>query len=266
MLDYLKKAPFIGAFFFVSLLSVQSSQASQSDAEQLCQAHEYDEVATLEKVYDGDTIKLTDGRKVRLIAINTPEMGHSQRPEQAYAADARDTLKNLFIKNRRVKLKWGKDKKDRFKRLLAHVFTEDGQNVAALLLRRGLGYAIVVPPNEWQIDCYFSLEQEAKRASRGIWNHPNYLPKAPSKLSSEKTGFQVIEGEVTGIGRGKKTIWLDMGTGFALRVNRKHLQNFTETPILELKGRRVRVRGWVSFYNDKLRMSLKHPYMLTVLD
>ena len=256
MLDYLKKAPFIGAFFFVSLLSVQSSQ---SDTEQLCQAHEYDEVATLEKVYDGDTIKLTDGRKVRLIAINTPEMGHSQRPEQAYAADARDTLRKLFIKNRRVKLKWGKDKKDRFKRLLAHVFTEDGQNVAALLIRRGLGY-------EWQIDCYFSLEQEAKRASRGIWNHPNYLPKDPSKLSPEKTGFQVIEGEVTGIGRGKKTIWLDMGTGFALRVNRKHLQNFTETPILELEGKRVRVRGWVSFYNDKLRMSLKHPYMLTVLD
>ena len=241
-------------------------QTGLDNTGQGCLAQEYDEVATLEKVYDGDTIKLTDGRKVRLIAINAPEMGHSQRPEQVYAADARDMLKAFFAENRVVKLKFGKDKKDRYKRVLAHVFTEDGQNVAAQLIRRGLGYAIVVPPNAWQLDCYFSLEQKAKQASRGIWSHRNYLPKDPQKLSIEETGFQVVEGVVTGIGRGKKTIWLDMGIGFALRVNRKDLQYFEDTPILELKGKRIRVRGWIAFYNDKLRMSLKHPYMITVLD
>ena len=258
----LKKAPFVGAFFFVSvLISTQAVYAGSG-----CPTQEYDEVATLAKVYDGDTIKLTDGRKVRIIAINTPEMGHFQRPEQAYAEQARDTLRDMFSQSRVVKLKFGKDKKDRYKRVLAHVFTDDGQNVAAQLIRRGLGFAIVVPPNAWQSECYFSLENEARLAKRAIWNHPNYLPKNPLKLSADETGFQVIEGRVTNIGRGKKTVWLDMGTGFALRVNRKHLHYFEDRPILELKGKKIRVRGWVSFYNDKLRMSLKHPSMIKVLD
>lgn len=258
----LRKAPFVGAFFFVSVLI--STQAAH--AESGCLTQEYDEVATLEKVYDGDTIKLTDGRKVRIIAINAPEMGHYQQPEQAYAEEARDALRDMFSPSRVVKLKFGKDKKDRYKRVLAHVFSENDQNVAAQLLKRGLGFAVVVPPNAWKSDCYFSLENEARLAKRAIWSHPNYLPKNPLKLSANETGFQVIEGRVTGIGRGKKTVWLDMGTKFALRVNRHHLRYFGAEPILELEGKRIRVRGWVSFYNDKLRMSLKHPSMIKVLD
>jgi len=258
----LRKAPFVGAFFFVSILiSTQAVYAGSG-----CLTQEYDEVATLDKVYDGDTIKLTDGRKVRIIAVNTPEMGHLQHPEQVFAKEARDTLSGFFTKSRVVKLKFGKDRQDRYKRILAHVFTEDGQNVAAQLIRRGLGFAIVVPPNAWQSECYFSLENEARQAKRAIWNHPNYLPKNPLKLSEDETGFQVIEGRVTNIGRGKKTVWLDMGTGFALRVNRQHLHFFEDRPILELEGKRIRVRGWVAFYNDKLRMSLKHPSMIKVLD
>ena len=269
-LENLTKAPFTGAFFFVLVLAgqdhVSQCHASQTDQNTLCEAQAYDEVATLEKVYDGDTIKLTDGRKVRLIGINSPEMGYGQRAEQAYAIDARETLKQFFARSRIVRLRFGKDKKDRYKRVLAHVFNRDGQNVAAQLIRRGLGYAIVVPPNDWQMDCYFTLEKEARRAGRFIWNHPGYLPKDPTKLKPTQTGFQIVEGRVTAIGHGKKTIWLDMGSAFALRVNRDHLQYFNEYPIQELKGRRLRVRGWVAYYNGKLRMSLKHPYMMTVLE
>lgn len=253
----------MGAFFFASILS---ADANQDDSARNCLAKEYDEVATLEKVYDGDTIKLTDGRKVRIIAINTPEMGHYQQPEQAYALEARDKLRELFAESRVVRLKFGKDKRDHYQRVLAHVFTEDGRNVAARLIRQGLGFAIVVPPNVWRSECYFSLEQEARQAKRAIWNHPNYRPKNPLTLSQKETGFQVIEGVVTGIGKGKKTLWLDMGTGFALRVSRKQLRYFEDKPILELEGKRIRVRGWVSFYRDKLRMSLKHPSMIEILN
>ena len=253
----------MGAFFFASLLS---AHANQENPAQNCLAPEYDEVATLEKVYDGDTIRLTDGRRVRIIAINTPEMAHYQQPEQAYAREARDKLRALFAKSRVVKLKFGKDKRDRYRRLLAHVFTEDGRNVAAQLIRRGLGFAIVVPPNVWSTECYFSLEQEARQAKRAIWNHPDYRPKNPLTLSQKETGFQVIEGVVTGIGKGKTTLWFDMGTNFALRVNRKQLRYFENKPLLQLEGKRIRVRGWVSFYNDKLRMSLKHPSMIEILN
>ncbi|MGD8925447.1 MAG: thermonuclease family protein [Thioalkalispiraceae bacterium] len=253
----LKKAPFIGAFFFVAILSAR--------ADSNCSAQRYDEIVTLEKVYDGDTIKLTDGRKIRFIAINTPELSHDGRPEQPYALEAKLVTQQLFASSRTVKLKFGKDKKDRYKRTLAHVFTADGRNVSAELIKRGLGFAIVVPPNTWNTNCYFGLEQQARQALRGIWSDSYYRSKNPLKLQRANTGFQIIEGSVTGIGRSKKSIWLDMGDRFSIRINRKKLVYFKNLPIADLKGKRIRARGWIAFYNHKLRMSLNHPAMMSII-
>ncbi len=50
-------------------------------------------------VYDGDTIKLDDGRKIRLIGINATESGRAGQPDQPFAAEARDRLRSL-IKSR----------------------------------------------------------------------------------------------------------------------------------------------------------------------
>lgn len=36
------------------------------------------ETAQLKHVYDGDTIKLKDGRHVRVLGINTPEIDHGE--------------------------------------------------------------------------------------------------------------------------------------------------------------------------------------------
>jgi hypothetical protein len=144
------------------------------------------------------------------------------------------------------------------------VFTEDGKNVAAELLKEGLGFAIVVPPNLWNMECYFSLEQGAKQAGKGVWAHPDYIPKNPDALKQEDTGFQIIEGIVTNIGQGKKTIWLDMGRDFSVRINRHNLDYFAAGQITQLRGKRIRVRGWVAFYNDKLRMTVNHQRMMTI--
>ncbi len=37
----------------------------------------------VQKVYDGDTVLLTDGRKIRLVGINTPEIEHPRQAAQA---------------------------------------------------------------------------------------------------------------------------------------------------------------------------------------
>lgn len=258
----IKKAPLAGAFFFAGWLAF----FHPVNAAYECQTDSYDEVATLERVYDGDTIRLTDGRKVRFIAINTPEMGYDERPEQAFAAAARDRVRALFADSRQVKLKYDKSRKDRHKRLLAHVYTESGINIAADLLTRGYGFAIVVPPNIWNSDCYFAVEQKARLAVSGVWGHPSYTPKNPQSLDRNDTGFMIVEGLITGIGHGKKNVWLDMGSGFAIRIRRKYLDDFTGVPVSELQGQRVRVRGWVAFYNGKLRLSLKHPAMIEILN
>jgi len=231
-----------------------------------CETQQYDDIATLDKVYDGDTIRLTDGRKIRIIAINTPEMARKNRPEQALAREATQALKQMFQASKKVYLKFGQDRRDRYMRVLAHVFTEQGQNVAAALIRQGLGFAVVVPPNDWQQKCYFALEQQAASDSKGIWAHADYRPLQATDLSRKRMGFQVIEGRVARIGQGKKWLWLDLAPQFSVKVLRRNLKYFENQSIEDLVGKQIRVRGWVAYYNGKLRMSLGHPSMMERLD
>jgi len=255
--DFLKKAPFIGAFFFAWLFIFAGY--AQAKCPEKYQANDYDVTVQLAKVSDGDTIRLTDGRKVRLIAINTPERAHDGRPAQALAEQATRALEAMFAKSKIVHLKFGKQRKDRHGRTLAHVFNAQDQNVAAELIGQGYGFAIIVPPNTAMAKCYFSLEKQARSKHKGIWQHAAYKPIAPGSV--KQTGFQYIEGTVTGIGKGRKRIWLDMGKHFAIRIERKHLKYFHTSPE-NLVGTRIRVRGWVAFYNRKFRLSLKHELMM----
>ena len=47
------------------------------------------------RCFDGDTLKLTDRRVVRLAGIDTPELGRDNRKPQFYAREARQELDAL---------------------------------------------------------------------------------------------------------------------------------------------------------------------------
>ena len=53
------------------------------------------------KIYDGDTITLADGMKIRLLQIDTPELA----PGECYADKARTALVNLLAKKGTITLK-----------------------------------------------------------------------------------------------------------------------------------------------------------------
>ncbi|WP_416445455.1 thermonuclease family protein [Leucobacter sp. HNU] len=108
------------------------------------------EVATVEYVVDGDTIAVTrDGRsvpeRVRLIGIDTPELGHGKGPDECWAVEARDMLRGLLPKGTKVALypDPSQASTDKYGRLLRHVFTGEGtpdrSSVALYLLAMGAG-------------------------------------------------------------------------------------------------------------------------------
>ncbi|MGV6807200.1 MAG: thermonuclease family protein, partial [bacterium] len=55
----------------------------QSRPENRCAPFAPGEPVAVSRVIDGDTLHLVDGRRVRLIGVNTPEMGHGDEPDQA---------------------------------------------------------------------------------------------------------------------------------------------------------------------------------------
>ena len=247
--------------FLVLLLSISARAAEPG-----CLTDHIDAYGVVKEIYDGDTLRLTDNRKIRFIGVNTPELAHDEKPVEPLAVIATEKLSELIPPGSRIGLRYGKSRKDRYRRTLAHVFRHDGLNVTAEMIKQGYGFAIVVPPNDWQSDCYFRTEQQARNSSQGIWANPYYKVRDVTSLSKTSRGFMRVTGKVTRVGKSKKNIWLDMGRAFSVKLPRKHIQSFEGVPINSLQGKQITVRGWVSYYNDKLRVSLGHPAMMEIME
>jgi micrococcal nuclease len=72
------------------------------------------ETVSVERVVDGDTV-IVEGESVRLLGINSPERG------ERYYSEAKKYLENLVL-NQTVRLEYGKDKLDKYQRILAYLY------------------------------------------------------------------------------------------------------------------------------------------------
>lgn len=122
--------------------------------------------AWVEYVHDGDTLFLSDGRKVRLLGIDTPEVG--ERAECG-GEEARARLREHLPEGTRVRTVADVQPLDRYDRSLLFLFTDDGTLVNLELIRDGFAEAVVLPPNVlWSAELE-AAEDEAQAAGRGIW-------------------------------------------------------------------------------------------------
>ena len=86
----------------------------------------------IKSCYDGDTCTTTDGEKIRLACIDTPEL-KGKRADPIPAEKARDFLNNLLI-NEEVSIR--RITKDRYGRTVAELFNGN-INIQKLLVDKG---------------------------------------------------------------------------------------------------------------------------------
>jgi endonuclease YncB( thermonuclease family) len=233
-----------GAYWrlFLCLASIFPASAH---AETACPASQLDETARVRYVHDGDTLHLEDGRKVRLIGINAPELARNDMPGQAFAAEARDALKAAIASHdNRVGLVYGADRHDRYKRTLAHLFTPDGDNLQAQLLLQGMAAAIAHPPNLAYTECYTRQETSARCQGAGIWSDPEQIITKAADLDAESSGFHLVTGKVEHISQTREGIWFFMSE-LMLGVRSEDLANFDSSELLSLRGKYLTARGWL---------------------
>ena len=230
-----------------------------------CGLDRADETVSLQRVIDGDTIRLSDGRKVRFSAINTPEIARGKRPAEPFGKQAKERLRQL-IAGKTLLLRHDKRRHDKYKRLLSHVFLADGTNVQAWLLEQGLAIHSLEPPNLWRTDCYAAKEREARQARRGLWRHPRYQPLQARRAQRENTGFYRVSGRVQDIERTKGRIWLRLSDTLALRIEKRDRRYFPAGMLEKLAGKRVIAKGWVFPYRDGLNLRLRHPAALEIIE
>ena len=230
----LKKASLAGAFF-VSAIWLSGAQA-------FCPAPSGLTPVAVQRVVDGDTLRLSDGRSVRMIGLNTPELGKQGRTDEPFAVAARKRLEALVAaSNGRVGLLPGKEARDRYGRTLAHVYGADGANLEAQMLAEGLGFQVAVAPNVDLVACQQAAERTARRAGLGLWRQSPVLKADQIRAS----GFAVLRGRVSKVQRNRGGVWIELQDSVVLRVAPNLLGRFDVAALERLKGKPIEARGWV---------------------
>ena len=119
------------------------------------------------RVIDGDTIVLSNGEKVRLIGVDTPETKHPQKPVEYYGKEATAFTKRM-VGGKVVKLKYDVQRRDEYDRLLAYVYLMNGTFLNAEIIKQGYGHAYTRFPFKYMEE-FKQYEKEARENKRGLW-------------------------------------------------------------------------------------------------
>lgn len=129
---------------------------------------------TVTRVVDGDTIEISpeiDGiEDVRLIGIDTPEPYSSGEPEPL-SVEASEFARDA-LEGEEVSLEFDEEMTDDYGRLLAYVYTGDGEMFNELAVREGYAQVATFPPNTSYLSDFEAAQDEARDAERGIWGLP----------------------------------------------------------------------------------------------
>ena len=121
-------------------------------------------------VVDGDTIDVAwAGRqeRVRLLGVDTPETVDPRRPVGCYGPEA-SAFTHRRLQGRTVRLRFDRQRRDRYGRLLAYVEV-DGRRFNDELLTGGYARLLVIPPNGRHGRAMLDEELAARSAERGLW-------------------------------------------------------------------------------------------------
>ncbi len=119
------------------------------------------------EVVDGDTIRLGNGNRVRLVQIDAPEL----RGGECYARAAWQDLIELLPADSRVRLEFDPrlDRVDRYGRQLAYVFV-GAKNVNLALVRRGAAAPWFFDGDRGRYaERMLLAARQARAAGRGLW-------------------------------------------------------------------------------------------------
>jgi micrococcal nuclease len=135
-------------------------------------------VYVVARVIDGDTIVTCDGKRIRLLGIDAPEM----RPRQCFAEESKKFVEKQVLE-KSVIFTYEKGKKyDIYGRTLAWVwYGKNHENLLnAEVIKQGYGFSYRKYPTS-RLKEFNKLEEEARKNQRGLWS-----PKTCLKYYSQK--------------------------------------------------------------------------------
>jgi endonuclease YncB( thermonuclease family) len=126
-------------------------------------------------VVDGDTLRRSDDERIRLIGVDTPETKHPFKQVEYFGHEA-SAFTRRSVEDKYVRLKYDRNYRDRYGRILAYVFRRDDNFfLNAEIVRQGYGFAYTRFSFKY-IEEFRQLEKDARAAGRGLWASDNDPP------------------------------------------------------------------------------------------
>lgn len=219
------------------------------------------------KISDGDTIIVERMGKIRLLGINTPEIARDDRRAEPLGDEAHKRLKNL-LQGESVYLEFDQKRRDRFGRLLAHVYLDDGTSINETLLRDGLARALFLQPNMKHLRLYYEVEAEAQKLKKGIWSIKEYQLRPLEQAMQCIRQFCRLHGKVSRVETKRHYTYIQMSGKLQLSIANRNLQQFKQADINpdDLQGAELTARGWVNRRRGQANIKLHHPYQIKIMN
>ena len=234
------------------------------------------------EIQEGETLILDDGRTVRPAGIMGPK-----RARGGPASDARGEMEKALSDltlGKRVGLRLGERKRDRYGRLLAQITVagDDGSVwLQERLIAEGLARVVSFPENRLCATDLLAKEESARQAQKGLWKTGFFAIRSADGedlLSRLTQSYEIVEGEVRSVADIKGRTYVNFGDNwrkdFTAFISPQTARLFSGAPATgpmasfdaaALKGKRVRVRGWLKNFNGP-SITVTHPEQIEILE
>lgn len=252
------------------------------------------------RVMDGDTFMIENGKKVRLIGVDTPETVDPRKDVQFFGKEAARILKG-WIEGKEVCLKRDIDKTediDKYGRLLRYVWVYqrvggrivNGFFVNAELIKQGYAFAYTRYPFQYLED-FRRYERHARENNIGLWNKNRYQEWQSSiegskirSLTCGQSNTICPEDAIKHIGKYKtvrffvkktydsgKTVFLNSKNNFKDPDNftavifSRDKYKFPSSPSDYYWGKTIDVTGIIKRYEGRAEIILKSPSQVRIV-
>jgi micrococcal nuclease len=165
--------------FIIVILSIQSFLIHSTLCAEIPKALSVCNLQRVSRVIDGDTFELSDGTRIRLLGVDTPETVDPRMDVEWFGIEASKKLKE-WIAGQTVCLKQDRDRTqdiDKYGRLLRYVWKYDkdseGFFINAEIIKQGYGFVYTRYPFQY-LEEFRRYEREAREKNLGLWNKERY--------------------------------------------------------------------------------------------
>jgi micrococcal nuclease len=196
---------------------------------------------------------MTDGRALKLEGILLPNAVQDRAPNAA--ADRAFAELESLSKGRELEARAIYPKEDRYDRVRAQIFTQEGVWLQLELLKKGLARVDISPDRGECNRELYAAEADARRAGLGLWADAAYGIRAPDKVAADTGTFQIVVGRVLSTAVNLGAVYLNFGqdwrSDFTVVISADDVKTFKNMGVdpVNYEGKLIRVRGFVQSLN-----------------